>query len=407
MNKMSSYTELYAIHGSLRRATEAYNDIHGTSICHVTFSKRLRAENIEDLSDYIQDNQKLAKQNQKQRDVTRIERKSWREVSRVVNALEELDTKLIELVKKHRTKFRTPKDKRESEKYGVIQLSDVHFNECVDFEFNSYNWDIASSRIRKHIVDSMKYFEKQNVGKVVIAMTGDMLNSDRRLDEVLLNADNRANALFLACEILTQAIEEVHYNGYEVSVTFVTGNESRIGEHVHATEMLANDNFDTMLFHLLRHSCDDDIKFYTPKNSLESVIQIGEVNFLMIHGHMGMTRDITSSVSKYMAKYADIGIKVDFVIFGHIHQALVSDLFGRSGSSVGANEYSSNRLNVIGKPSQNCYIVEGKNITGIVNPLDVTDKTYKGYDIKKQLKSYNTKSAKKLHDKHTILTITV
>ena len=54
-----------------------------------------------------------------------------------------------------------------------------------------------------------KYFKTANITNIVVAMTGDMMNSDRRLDELLNQATNRAKATFLGVDILQQAIIDI------------------------------------------------------------------------------------------------------------------------------------------------------------------------------------------------------
>jgi predicted phosphodiesterase len=366
-------------------------------ICEETFRTRALANKkiTEYVKEYKEQNTKLKSSYQKQLDISRVERKNWRYATRLSNALLEIDSELLRAVKQHKIEFRTPNKVQRGESTGIIQLSDLHLNECVDIDFNKYNWEIASERIRKHILDSMIVFKSRNVNKVVIAMTGDMLNSDRRLDEVLCNATNRANALFLASELILKCIEELNYEGFDVSVTYVAGNESRIGEDIGITKLLASDNFDTMIFHLLRNMCNDVVKFHTPHNPLENVISINDFNILLIHGHLGMSKDITTSVAKYVSKYSNIDTKIDFVMFGHIHQALVSDKFARSGSTVGNNEYNINALNLHGKSSQNAYVIQDMEIYSFINPLDNTDGV-EGYELNKDIYSYNNKSKSKI-----------
>lgn len=396
------YEDLLHKLGTLRAVAE-HLGIH-----HTTVIKRLKLElkNQAD-KDYKTVLESVSRKLQKQQDINRVERKGFREITRVSNALEEIDKELVKILKGMEIKFRKSKKLRKSKVYGIIQLSDIHFNEQVNLKCNQYNWNIASARIKKHFDDSMRYFKAMGVSDVTVVMTGDMFNSDRRKDEMLTNAGNRAKALTLGVEILTKAFEDLNYNGFNVSTTFVTGNESRIGENIHTVEILANDNFDVMLYDVLKLLCGKYVKFGAPEDSLETVLKVGKVNILLLHGHMSISKDITKSVHNIIARKALEGVRIDYVMFGHIHQAQVSDLYSRSGSTVGNNSYNYKKLNISGRPSQNCYIIRDGMVSGIVNPLNITDKEYKGYKFREDLKAYNTKSAKKLKNGKVIFSLVV
>ena len=351
--------------------------------------------------------EKLAHQKQKLQDINRIERKTWRGVARFSNAFEEVDKELIKLLEEKEVNFKCPTYKAEEGTVGIIQLSDLHLNECVKEEYNQYNWEIASKRLRKHIQESMLYFKAKNVMKVLIAMTGDITNSDKVLDKILQNATNRANALFLATLLIKSAIQELCENGFEVFVTFCIGNEARVNENIEYSNILASNNFDFMLYHCLRLLLEKtNVKFMTPNNVNEAIISIHNKNILLCHGHLGITKDVEGSVQKLMAKYQALGTHIDYVLMGHIHSAYCSDFFARSGSLTGSNAYNFYGLNIHGKASQNCLLVSNSGITAIKNDLDDVSGVV-GYEYPKEIESYNTKSSEKLNKEETIIKIVI
>ena len=108
-----------------------------------------------------------------------------------------------------------------------------------------------------------------------------------------------------------------------------------------------------------------------------------------------------------MGRYANRGVSVDYVISGHIHSARIGDIYSRSSSMVGANDYSEKGLNLSGRASQNCYIFyDNGNRDGVKIDLQNID-GQDGYDIEKSLRAYNPKSAQKLKPKTTIFEVRV
>ena len=355
--------------------------------------------------DIVRENVRLSKQKQKAQDKNRIFNKSFREHARIENAVEEYSKELITLFENNDLHKTLNEFKVNNKAVGVIQFSDVHFNELVDLENNKYDFKVASSRIRYFVNRARLYFKTANITNVVMALTGDLMNSDRRLDELLNQATNRAKATFLGVDILQQAIIDLNQD-FNVTVASVVGNEGRANKEMGWSNVVATDNYDYTIFQCLRYLFrEKSIKFVHGDPS-ELVINVAGQNLLMLHGHGSLRGKLDSSVNQIAGRYSLKGIKIDYVIFGHVHSARVGDNFGRSSSLVGANDYSEKALNLNGRASQNCYIFHSNgNRDGIKVDLQHTDKP--GYDIDKSLEAYNAKSSEKRVQKKTIFEVVV
>ena len=358
---------------------------------------------IEDF-DLLKENVKLAKQKQSAQDLNRIERKTFREHSRVENAVSGYTKKLTKIFDNYTLSTYVKKHKQNDKSVGVIQFSDVHFNELVNLEHNKYDFSVASARCKLFVDKSTEYFKAMGVTNVLMVQSGDLLNSDRRLDELLQMATNRAKATFLAVDILQQVILHLNEN-FNISVCMVTGNESRVKKDWGWSTLIATDNYDYTIFQTLKYLFkDSDIKFIDG-DPTEVVVEVAGQNLLVLHGNGSIKRGLDTSVTQLMGRYNARGTKIDYVIFGHIHSARVGDNFARSSSMVGANDYSEKALNLSGRASQNCYIFyENGNRDGIKVDLQNYDK---GYDIDKSLESYNAKSSDKISQGTTIFKVVV
>ena len=213
-----------------------------------TISKWIYKAEID--SELVEQNVKLAKQKQKQKqqDTNRIERKSFREYARVENAVAEYGEALAKELRKYGSKI-NPNDFKNDIGIvdggtGVIQITDLHANELIDLPHNQYNFDVLSKRLHKQIRESISYFKFRGIEKVLIAFTGDLLNSDRRLDELLNQATNRSKASVLTAHILTQAILHVRKHYSQVDIVSVLGNESRVNKEMTFSNEAFSDNYD-------------------------------------------------------------------------------------------------------------------------------------------------------------------
>lgn len=352
--------------------------------------------------DIVEYNIKLAKQKQRFQDLNRIERKSFREDSRQENALVEYNTEIIKLLKRESLNTKLSKKKHNTEAAIVVQIADTHFNELVELESNKYDFDIASKRLQKYAYKVKEYVKFHKANKVLICITGDLINSDRRLDEKLSMATNRAKSTFLGVHLLKHFILDINEIA-EVQVCCVTGNESRVSEHLGWVDMVASDNYDFTIFEMLRLLLPD-INFLRG-DALELVVEINGKNMLVIHGHQ-LGRMDSNQVGKVISKYSAKGVIIDFIICGHLHETMIRDNIARSASLVGSNAYSENALNLSGTAAQNIYCFTDDGRHDIRIDLQET-KGWDGYDIKEELFAYNAKSAQKTHKKETIFKIII
>ena len=352
--------------------------------------------------DIVEYNIRLAKQKQKFQDLNRIERKSFREGTRQENALIEYNTEIIKLLKRESLNTKLSKKKHNTESVIVIQLADLHLNELVELESNKYDFDIASKRLQKYAYKVKEYIKFHKANKVLICITGDLINSDRRLDEKLSMATNRAKATFLGVHLLKHFILDINEIA-EVQVCCVTGNESRVNFDLGWVNLVSSDNYDFTIFEMLRLLLPD-INFLRG-DALELVVEINGKNMLVIHGHQ-LGRMDSNQVGKVISKYSAKGVIIDFIICGHLHETMIRDNIARSASLVGSNAYSENALNLSGTAAQNIYCFTDDGRHDIRIDLQETE-GWDGYNIKEELFAYNAKSVQKTHKKETIFKIII
>ena len=372
------------------------------------------AENIEAISgvfetdrELVEQNVRYKKQQQKFADINRVERKSFREYARVENSVEEYIKELVRVFDENPYKPSGILHTTTGTTIGVIQLSDLHFNELINIKSNQYDFNIASKRLQKLAREARKYFLVNGVTDIFLTLTGDLMNSDRRLEELMAQSVNRSKATFVAVQILENMIVDLNQH-FNVHIAGVCGNESRVGKDFNWGNELVSDNYDFTIFNILRYKLKDakGINFLGMSDKPEEAIEINGKNFLLVHGHQ-LSKDITKDVSKLIAKYAQVDIIIDFVIFGHLHEAMIADRYARSSSLCGSNNYSEEALLLNGKASQNIYLVFPEDRIDAIK-VDLQDtKEYPGYNNKDWQDAYNPKSVEKLHKQETILRITI
>jgi len=375
---------------------------------HFKVKKYTLRHRIKDIIQYviadkeiIQHNILLQKRSQKQADLNRIKNKAFREHARLENALVEYNKALIDLLKSESLKTTIKQHTSKGKQAIIVQIADTHFNELVNLKKNKYDFEVASKRLQKFAHHIKEYAKFYNVSEIFVAVTGDLLNSDRRLDEKLSMSTNRAKATFLGVHLLKHFILDLN-SVANISVGCVSGNESRAYE-LGWVDIVASDNYDFTIFEMLRLLMPD-INFIT-SGGLELVVEVNGHNCLLIHGHQ-LKNMQSDKIAKVMSKYARNGIILDFMMCGHLHETKITDLFARSSSLVGANAYSENALLLSSRAAQNIYIMKDKERHDIRIDLQHT-KGFNGYPINKELSSYNAKSLDKSLKKQTVFKIVI
>jgi hypothetical protein len=258
---------------------------------------------------------------------------------------------------------------------------------------NSYDFTIASKRLKKYVTEAKRVYKAFGVEQVLVAFTGDMINSSRRLSEKLAAATSQVRASLLATYVFQQVIIELSQD-FTVSVASVVGNESRVfDDDFDTSDVLTSNNWDYLIYNNLKMLFEEKpVEFIDAVNNTQQVVTLDNgFNALLIHGNF-MKGDISDKgIGTMLQSYAYKGVPIHAVLLGHIHSASVGDTVSRSSSLCGGNAYSTNGLSFISRASQNIYIInEDLGYYGMKIDLQNTD-GYDGYTVIKELEKYNVR----------------
>lgn len=357
-----------------------------------------------------------AKERIRLQDKNRVLNNIVRSEVRFTNAMEELLKELTANVKVYKFNKLAPGKSGGMDDMGtpigIVQLADCHMNELVDLidtiYYNEYNYDIVCARLEKFACETIRLFEAYGIDTILVANTGDTLNSDRRLDEILTNAGNRSRAMLIAVDIVSQFLAHLS-SRFHVYYLTVLGNESRKYDELTWNSKTFTNNYDFDIHYLLQQRLPD-INFLPIDGGFERCTYINGQNILFIHGQQFKPKDLEHSITKLFAKYAQAGHIINFVITGHIHNTCNSDYYARSSSLVGDNAYSNNCLQLKGKAAQNLYIVTSQGISTMAVDLQRAE-GYTRYTYDKTMavgtgqKKSRTKADEQVRKPITILTI--
>jgi len=367
-----------------------------------TKPKPTRKTSLEASVDFLQTKQKAL---QRKTDENNVLKKTFREYGRVENALTALNEALNEQLTNQTFKPITYEHPDKKGTVLIVQVTDMHFNELVEMPDNEYGFVVGAKRLQKYAHTVRKMAELYDCSNIIVALTGDVINSDRRLDEKLHMATNRTKASIIATQILYHFLQDINRVA-NLKVVSVSGNESRINEEWGMSEMTMSDNYDYLVVNMLKMLFKDSKGItFIEGDPVEQVINVSNSNVLITHG--SGIKEGQGAMQQVFGKYAAKGILLDYAIFGHIHFTNITDIYSRSGSLIGNNVYSDRSLNLITKASQVIHVIE---TDGTINSLKVGlqyASDYKGYDIKDDLTAYNVKLADNTKQKTTIVQVVI
>jgi len=393
--------ELYEAKGSYLGAAEALHERYP----HLAKPNQLRGYIKTEVAasevdfEVVAENVRLAKKAQAAQDRNRIAAKSFREHARIENAVEEYSQEILRLLQEVGHSLASydrrsgPLDPESS--VIVVHLSDNHFNELVSLPTNRFDFEVAAKRLQLLAAKVKRLGDVYGSEKVVVFFGGDLMNSDRRLDEMLSMSTNRAKATLLAVHLYRQFLVDLRYDFF-VDCFGVTGNESRVKKDLGWVDVVATDNYDFTIYSMLQvvfEAIEDRGMRFHPFEANEVVFKIHNETFLGIHGHQISATD-QKKVQAMIGKYAAKGMNITHILCGHIHSSMVSDYISRNASLVGSNAYSEEALGFVSKAAQNVHIVTPQGLDGVKCDLQNVDGV-EGYSIIRALEAYNARSADK------------
>ena len=347
----------------------------------------------------IEENVRLAKNNQKLTDRNRIANKAFREHARIENAVQVYNEAIVAELEEIGESLKgcdKVSGKLDPEAAAVIvHLSDNHFNELVNLPTNRFDFEVAAKRLQLLAQKIKTYGHASGAKRVVVFFGGDLMNSDRRLDELLAMSTNRARATILAVHIYKQFLMDIR-SDFFVDVFGVTGNESRAKDNLGWVDVVATDSYDFTIYNMLQtifDATDDDAMRFHEFQANEVVFSVHGQTFLGIHGHQINATD-QKKCQAMIGKYAAKGVNITHILCGHIHATAISDYVSRNASLVGSNAYSEEALGFVSKAAQNIHVVTPQGLDGIKCDLQSVDGV-EGYEVISKLAQYNAKSADK------------
>lgn len=305
----------------------------------------------------------LEKKVQNLLDSNRVLRKYKREDVRTETVVGNFFEEVAELIPKIEPYSHNVAEAQDSDTHMVVLLSDAHFGKKIDMKSNKFNFEIAEKRLMKYADECIEIANDKCIDSVTVAVLGDMFHLHNKTDQLLTAEDTRAVSFVKGFDIVRKFYHRFLEEGLAVKTVGVLGNESRIREHEFSSNVdeVATDNFDYLLFNMLKPYFKDSVEFLNDCDTLSFMFNVNGKNIGITHGDK-LKHDIEGVGKFKMRMLEEYREMCDYVCFGHIHSYLSTSQFTRSASLCGGDSYSSNALNIPNSVASQVVLLVGEDI---------------------------------------------
>jgi len=118
-------------------------------------------------------------------------------------------------------------------------------------------------------------------------------------------------------------------------------------EHQGNVDGLIKNNFDYLLFQMLKRKYHKQCNFLNDCDTLEFMFEVNGKTFIILHGDKLRHSQLDKEIDKVRLKWLQItGRYADHTLLGHTHSFITTSTYTRASSLVGADEYAFNGLTI-------------------------------------------------------------
>ncbi len=256
----------------------------------------------------------------------------------------------------------------------IVTPSDWHIGARVDTADNTYNYDVALSRLQKYTDEVINKVIHYNPSEVVIVHLGDFIEGiDMRNINQAFEADMDATSqLAVAIRMYVKFIIDISVVAKKVTVGSIGGNHDRFTGN--KKDAIYNDNMvynvvDTLLMLKEYGGLPDNVYIIDNKQDIYSIeLSVLDKNLLFVHGDHEDRRDVPK-INHHIKDRV-----FDYLFMGHYHfvknlQEEYSRMSFMVGSLMGANNYAKQIGAPTSQASQQITLISRKDNNPIIMPI--------------------------------------
>ena len=243
------------------------------------------------------------------------------------------------------------------DKEAVLLLSDWHWGMMTNNVYNSYNPEIARTRIEKLRDEVIRRMRENGCYMLTVILLGDLINGQIHTTSRILAAENVVDQVMNVAEIAAELINDLssHVNRTRVFATY--GNHGRAFPD--KKQSIHGDNLELIipwwLFERFADREDVSIEF----NNVHELVGVWVRENTLICGVHGDLESKGTALELALLCERNFDKMPDYIVSGHLHTPTGSENLGivsiQNGSLCGTDEFAKNHR-LFARPSQSMLI---------------------------------------------------
>lgn len=223
------------------------------------------------------------------------------------------------------------KERKTTNKEGVLVISDVHYGIIVENEVNSYSPNVCIESFNKLYEETKINIERYELKKIHVLLAGDLVSGIIHTNLRLQQGEDIIKQIKGVSDILATFLENLN-NIIDIEVHYTIGNHSRVIADKKLS--LSSENFEYLLPWYLKAKTSINIE----ENDTDiSMFNVCGYNIASLHGHQVSPKDAYGYIVKRTKKIPDC------ILIAHYHNDSRIDQgcpIITNGSMVGTDEYA-------------------------------------------------------------------
>lgn len=249
----------------------------------------------------------------------------------------------------------------DTEKVGILQLSDWHYGIVIDTIYNQYNPEIARNRVAQLISKVKEIIKKEKINYLYVFNLGDMIAGNIHLTIRLNSRINVLNQIMEVSEIVAEAIASLSTCVQGIDYYAALDNHSRIDPIRENSLDLESLCRITTWYLKERLKGQHNVLIHTTNKYGPDIIttSIWDHKVAAVHGHKDKPEKVVDNLV-LMTKQ-----DFDLILTSHFHHFQADEknevLVLCNSSLMGTDDYAQ-KLRLSAKPSQNFIVATPENV---------------------------------------------
>lgn len=202
----------------------------------------------------------------------------------------------------------------DSEKEGLLLISDTHYGLFAQNYWNDFNNDEFVRRMKRLVAKTIEHGKRHHIKTLNVFLLGDLINGLIHQITRITNTTDAVTQTVQVSEIISEVLNELANNFEHVKVYNVRGNHDRVTPN--KKDEIAKESFNDFIPEFLKLRLGHIQNIQLMRNEFDDEIIVADIlgyKIFGVHGHKDKVKDVNHNLSQMTKTFAD------YIVMGHTH----------------------------------------------------------------------------------------